>query len=85
VDGTEGGIALTPEKYGTCRFAFVTVEAAPIRYWVDGSDPTAEEGHLVNAGDAITLDSNSDIANFKAIRTGDISATLQVTYSEIGG
>lgn len=81
IDNTVGGISLTPAKYGTNTKAFITVENASIRYWINGSAPTVSEGHLLNAGDALELDSNSDIANFKAIRTTGVSATIQCTYS----
>ncbi len=82
VDGTEGGVALTAAKYGTCTKAFITAETASIRFTVDGTTPTATVGHLVNPGTTVVkLDSNEDIAAFRAIRTGAISATIHVTYS----
>ena len=58
----------------------ITVESANIRYRVDGTNPTATVGELVTVTQRITLTSFSDIENFRAIRTGSTSATLDVHY-----
>ena len=81
IDNTAGGIVLTAAKYGTCTKAFITCEAAQVRFTLDGTAPTTSVGHLLDDGDILTLDSNEDIAAFKAIRTGEVSASLQCTYS----
>ena len=81
IDATVGGIALTPAKYTTNTKSFITIETASIRYRIDGTAPTAAIGHLLNAGDILILDSASDIANFKSIRTGSVSAVINCTYS----
>lgn len=82
VEGT--AIGLTSGTYGTRRYALITVETAPIRFSLHGTDPTAGViGHLVNPGDIIRLDSNEDIASFKAIRETGVSGVLKVTYSEL--
>lgn len=81
IDGTVGGIALTSAKYGTNTKAFITIETAPIRVRLDGTAPTATVGHLLNAGDSLELDTASNIANFKAIRTTAVSAIIDCTYS----
>ena len=60
--------------------AVITVETAQIRWWDDGTDPTASEGYLSNVGAVITLDSPARAAGFRAIRTGGTSATLRVAY-----
>lgn len=77
---------LTPPTYD-CLYkqtkAIITVEVANIRVRTDGTAPTAAVGHLVNIGDVIELDSIEDITSFQAIRTGDTSATLSVTYLEV--
>jgi len=78
----DSAIGLTSGTYGDATKATMTLETAQIRIWKDGSDPTTTEGHLIEAGDVITLNSASDIANFKAIRVGATSGTLMVTYSE---
>ena len=59
--------------------AFITVEDANIRYRIDGTDPTSSVGHPVTSGNSITLDTEQEIRNFKAIRSGESDAKLQVT------
>ena len=74
-------IGLTSDTYGSATKAEMTLETAQIRVRKDGTDPTAAEGHPVEIGDIITLNSAADIATFKAIRTGGTSGVLKVTYS----
>lgn len=78
----DSAIGLTSATYLTATKAEMTLETAQIRVRKDGSDPTSSVGHIVEVGDLITLISASDIANFKAIRTGSTSGSLTVTYSE---
>lgn len=78
----DSAIGLTAGTYLTATKAEMTLETAQIRVRKDGSDPTTSVGHLVEVGDQIVLNSASDIANFKAIRTGSTSGELIVTYSE---
>lgn len=59
--------------------AVVTVETAPIRFWIDGSTPTASQGHLAQPGAEITLESHAEVKNFLAIRSTATSATAEVT------
>lgn len=82
---TVAGVAIgfTVLTYGSNRFAFITCETAQIRFRVDGISPTASEGHLLNPGDMLKLNSNEDITAFKAIRTGSTSGVLKVTFSEV--
>ena len=80
VDNTAGG--LTAVTYGDAVQALITVESHPMRYRLDGTDPTDTEGHLVDDGDTIVLTSAADIAGFSAIRTTGDSATIRVTYYE---
>lgn len=78
----DSAVGLTSGTYLTATKAEMTLETAQIRVRKDGSDPTASVGHLVEVGDLIVLSSASDIANFKAIRTGSTSGKLTITYSE---
>ena len=73
-------IGFTAATIGRANYALVTVETAPIRWRADGTDPTASVGHLVAAGDVIVLDEWRDLNNFMAIRTGDTSASISVSY-----
>ena len=60
---------------------FITVESAQLRYRIDGvADPTSTVGHVMVPTQSLTLEGYSQLNNFKAIRTGSTSATLQVTY-----
>ncbi len=64
--------------------ALITVETDQIRFRSDGPAPTASEGHLVDAGASVILESAAELVNFKAIRvTAD--ATLKVTTDERAG
>lgn len=59
---------------------FCSLETASIRYTTDGTTPTTSVGHLVDAGQTITLKNPNIIKNFSAIRTGASSGSLKVTY-----
>ena len=69
-------------KQGRIKFnkAFISVETAPLRFRIDGVDPTTTLGHLASAGDDIELQSADEIKKYRAIRTTGVSATLMVTY-----
>ena len=71
---------LTP---GANTYGFITVEDAPIRFRVDGGDPSATVGTLLGAGDSLGLDSVEDLANFKAIRRSTTDAVIHVIYSVV--
>ena len=73
-------IGLTSGTYSDAIRAEMTLETAQIRFRLDGTGPTSSEGHLVEVGDVITLNSAAQIVNFKAIRTGSTSGVLKVTY-----
>ena len=60
--------------------ATIQVEVAQLRWLKDGTAPTSTTGHVANVGTIIFLDNANDLVNFRAIRTGATSATLQVSY-----
>ena len=62
------------------NFAFCVLAGAQIRFWFDGTSPTATVGQLLEVGQNLTLITRGDIINFKAIRTGAVSGTLSVCY-----
>ena len=74
-------IGLTSATYDDSVKAEMTLETAQIRIRKDGINPTSSEGHLVEVGDIIVLNSAADLATFKAIRTGTVSGVLKVSYS----
>ena len=62
--------------------AYVSVEdagGAGMRYRIDGTNPTAAEGHLLQDEDSITLSGRADLSRFRAIRVG-ANVTIRVTY-----
>lgn len=79
-------IGLTQATYNPtgepgAEHALITVEDAQIRWRADGdADPTATAGHVAEPGDAFKLQSSQSIKNFKAIRTGGVSATIRITF-----
>ncbi len=85
VDNTVGGVALSSSEFAPgadmpADRAFITVETAQIRFTYDGTAPTTTLGHLADPGDVVKLDSPQSIKNFRAIRTGGVSASLMVSY-----
>ena len=66
-------------EFKTQRVEFI-VEAAPIRFTLDGTDPTTTIGTPVGINDVITIEEEHDIKNFKAIRLTLTDAIIQPTY-----
>jgi hypothetical protein len=60
--------------------ALITNEAGEVRFWLDGSTPTANEGHILGVGDLTALENLDQIRGFRAIRTGANSGILSVSY-----
>ena len=56
------------------------VEGASIRFTVDGTTPTSSVGLLVQIGDTITINGQTDIKAFRAIRVTSTDATIQPVY-----
>ena len=83
VDNTSGGVRLTITNVLStppAKAATITVETAQIRWTKDSTAPTSTTGHLANVGAVIFLDNPGDLWNFRAIRTGATSGTIQATY-----
>ena len=80
VAGTAIGITATAQDGVTPFAAVITVEVAQISFTVDGgTTPTPTVGHQADPGDVIELAGQAEVSNFRAIRTGGVSATLKVT------
>ena len=60
--------------------AVIHIEAQPIRYRDDGTDPTSTVGVLVKADVSFELNSLLSLRQFKAIRSGSVDATVNVVY-----
>ena len=80
VDNTAGGVAMTAATYANGTRALITCEAAEVRYTYDGTAPTTTVGHLASIGTRIELVGPANLTQFRAIRTGGTSGTLQITY-----
>lgn len=59
--------------------AAVTVETDQVRYRVDGTAPTSSEGHLLESGDTLLLDSQDQLQNVRFIRVTN-DATVRCSY-----
>lgn len=71
---------LTAASVAAANRALVTVENAPLRFRVDGTDPSSSQGHLLNDGDTLTLEDRWNIERFRAIRSSGSDAAIRVTY-----
>ncbi len=57
----------------------ITVEDAPVRYRMDGTDPTADVGHLMQVGDSQLLRGNVTLANLTFIDAGAGGSEVNIT------
>jgi len=78
-------VTLTPSVYqptgeAPAEEAFITGEEGNVRYWLDGTDPTAESGHLLEPGMFYTIRGLTNITQMKMIRAGTTDAKVKVTY-----
>lgn len=63
--------------------AFITIEGGEGRYRLDKTSPTTSTGHLIKAGNVITLDSRKEIEGFRIIKIGAENVIMQVSYKGI--
>lgn len=71
---------LTAATYAGCNVAFIECQTAAVRFAVDGGTPTATLGHVLEVGDALTLDSPDQLQKFRAIRRDGADAVLHCSY-----
>ena len=64
----------------SARAALISLEDGDIRFRLDGGAPNATSGHYFTNGDTLVLSGTQALKQFQAIRAGDVSATLRVTY-----
>ncbi len=53
------------------------LETAQIRFYLNGSTPTASDGVPLEVGDVLTISGNANLRNFKGIRTGGTSGVIR--------
>lgn len=73
-------LPLTANLAESRTHAFITVAADAVRFWLDGTAPTATVGHLANVGDTIVLTGRAELDGFRVIRV-TTDATLSVSYA----
>jgi hypothetical protein len=61
------------------KAAFISVEDAPVRFRVDGGNPTTLIGHPVVSGYYGEIVGINALKNFRAIRSTGVSASLKYT------
>jgi hypothetical protein len=62
------------------RAAMISSESADVRFRIDGGQPTVSDGHYLVNGDALVVSGTQALQQLQAVRIGDVSATLRVTY-----
>lgn len=68
------GLPSIPLKAITAQ---VSVESQSIRYWDNGADPTATEGHLITAGTSFYFTCELSLVRMIEVASG---AKIQVSY-----
>jgi hypothetical protein len=76
---------LSPTVYNpvgglSASFAMICAEGGDMRYFVNGQNPSASSGVLLEDGDIVELPSIYHIKDFKVIKAGDDAGKLVVTY-----
>ncbi len=74
ITNTSSGVFYTANR------ADCTLETANIRFRTDTTSPDSSTGLLVAAGQSFSVTDHDDLVNFKAIRTGSNSGTLNCCY-----
>jgi hypothetical protein len=69
-----------PYAHLSARAALISLENGDVRFRLDGGAPTAGGGHYFTSGDTLVLSGTQALKQFQAIRVGDVSGTLRVTY-----
>lgn len=62
--------------------ALISVQAADVRIWLDGTAPTDSVGIIVSAGQSLYV-CGTVLGTFKAIRDGSTDAELAVQYFNV--
>lgn len=70
---------IADKDLGKAKLIRISVETNAVRIREDGPDPTASEGHVLNAGDWYYISNLQQMKQFRVIRVS-ADATLKVTY-----
>lgn len=71
---------VTPVGELSARVVVITIEGADVRYRYDGTDPTADEGHLALSGSTFIVAGINNIRRLRLIRDAGTDATLRITF-----
>lgn len=79
--------ALTPAIYDpgngiAASFAMITAEGGDMRYFVNGQNPSALSGVLLEEGDIVELPSIYHVKDFRVIRAGNDDGKITVIYED---
>ena len=74
-------VGLTVATFGKRTHAHITCETNPVRYWLDGTTPTATVGHRLEVGGVLDLDSHHQLVNVLFIAVG-ADGVLRASYGE---
>lgn len=72
-------LALSASVYDRARSVLIRIESNAVRYRLDGEDPTATDGILMNIGDVLVLSDPLLLHNFRVIRVSE-DAVLHAAY-----
>jgi len=73
-------VVYNPESGQSASFAMVCAEGGAMRYFVNGQNPSATSGVLLEEGDIVELPSICHIKDFRVIRAGVDAGKIVVTY-----
>ena len=73
---TASKLKVTPQP----KMVIITAESGQMRYRMEGSDPSATVGHILQPNASLVLEGTDQLTNTKWIRTGVNSGKLQVSY-----
>lgn len=77
---SSAAVGFTAATWGNARHAIAQVQNNPVRYRIDGADPTTTVGILAPVGSIIHLTSKDQLKKFRAIATGGDA----VVFGEFG-
>lgn len=80
VGATAVGIGSTA-KVPDLKEGFFTIEGGDVRYWLDGSTPTASVGHLVTDGSSFSVMGNNNLRRLLMISTTG-TVTVRGSYEK---
>ena len=79
---SSAALPLTANLADSYSDALITVETDAVRFWLDGTAPTASLGHKLDVGDVLVLTGRAELDGFRVIRV-TTDATLRVSYANM--